>query len=45
MTVEIEKDTAKQLILYKKNDLQNMIEEILQRWGEISVDQFLTNAK
>lgn len=45
MTIEIEKDTAIQLILYKKNDIQNMIEEILHRWGEISVDQFLINAK
>ena len=45
MSVKIEKNTAKELVLYKKNNIQKMIEEILHRWRETSVEQFLNNAK
>ena len=41
----MEKDTAMNLITYKKNSIHNMIEEILKRWKEASIDQFLHNAK
>ena len=45
MTVQLEKDTAMNLITYKKNSIYKMIEEILNRWKEVSIDQFLNNAK
>ena len=45
MTVQLEKDTAMNLITYKKNSIYKMIEEILNRWKEVSIDQFLHNAK
>ncbi len=45
MTTELEKETAMDLIRYKLRDIQNMIEDILNRWNEVSNEQFLENAR
>ncbi len=45
MTVSLERKTAKELILFRLNYIQETIQSILSKWGESNIDDFLTKVK
>ncbi|MHA1377046.1 MAG: hypothetical protein ACTSRG_01570 [Candidatus Helarchaeota archaeon] len=45
MKVTLEKEIVEDLISYKKIHIEKLIEKILERWNENSIDQFLERAK
>ena len=45
MTVTLNKDVAQDLVNYKIEAIQELIQQILKRWNETSANQFLEKAK
>lgn len=45
MTIEMERETAEELIHYKLRDIRSMIQDILNRWNENGIEQFLEHAR
>ena len=45
MTVELKQDTAMELITFKLNYLSQLIDEILSKWNQENIDDFLSHAK
>ena len=45
MDVSLERETAKELISFKLNHIQESIHSILDKWGEDNTDDFITKAK
>ncbi len=45
MNVTLEKSTAEDLIQYKLRRIQKLIQRILHRWNENTVDSFLEKAR
>ena len=45
MSVSIEKETAKELITFKLQHIQEEIQSILNKWEEDNTDDFISKAK
>lgn len=45
MDVSLKKEVAEELITYKLRRIQSIIEDILSRWKEKSIEEFLQKAK
>lgn len=45
MNVSMKKEIAEELITFKLGQIQSIIEDILLRWKEDSIDDFLEKAK
>ncbi len=45
MNVTLEKSTAEDLIQYKLRRIQKLIQRILHRWNENTIDSFLEKAR
>ena len=45
MNVSLDKKVAEELITFKLRRIQAIIEEILQRWNENSIEDFLEKAR
>lgn len=45
MDVSLKKEVAEELITYKLRRIQSIIEDILTRWKEKSIEEFLQKAK
>ena len=45
MDVSIKRETAKELISFKLQHIQETIQNLLNKWGEDYVDEFLSKAK
>lgn len=45
MNVSMKKEIAEELITFKLRQIQSIIEDILLRWKEDSIDDFLEKAK
>jgi hypothetical protein len=45
MSVSIEKETAKELITFKLQHIQEEIQAILDKWDEDNTDDFISKAK
>ena len=45
MTITMERDTAKELITFKIQHLQETIHSILNKWGEELVEDFISKAR
>ncbi len=45
MDVRLKKEVAEELITYKLRRIQSIIEDILSRWKEKSIEEFLQKAK
>lgn len=45
MNISLDKEVAEELITFKLRQIQPVIEEILQRWNENSIEDFLRKAQ
>jgi len=45
MDVSMERETAKELISFKLNYIQESLKSILNKWGEDNTDDFISKAK
>ncbi|TFG19436.1 MAG: hypothetical protein EU530_06235 [Promethearchaeota archaeon] len=45
MTVEMEQETAKELITYKLSNISKLIDSILSKWNQSSIEELLEKAK
>ena len=45
MTVEMEQETAKELITYKLSNISKLIDSILSKWNQSSIEELLEKLK